>query len=397
MPTTPIAQFPEALFSPELLLRMEFDDWTAAPAPWAAAAFSKIAVSERYWRNGFEWDIHGTLYEPAQERFPGIAFVMFHGGAGSEKEVEETPDGRPGLASVLASLGFRCLAVTYPGHIPATGEWREPVATRQPHYLLDQDLTADEIASRHDLCTYNCIVEGAARLTDRLLADHRIIAFGHSTGGPMSISLQQFLRSAEVMGIVGWGSGGPDGWYREWVDLCSGKKDAVAAPQSMARRSVEAFRKAGYEDARDLTPWGGAEEYFAWGDRFKSQMKTGLCDNQHCAHVGTLVETAARTGLSVSEYIDHLRDPDPVWLSKIGVLLLVGENDRNHWLICEHEDRKLEMFMGYKFAQRARNAKVVFVPRFGHFGYVGIHNEKIAYAWVAALLAGFFDGIKRAI
>jgi hypothetical protein len=53
------------------------------------------------------------------------------------------------------------------------------------------------------------------------------------------------------------------------------------------------------------------------------------------------------------------------------------------------------MFMGYKFAQRARNAKVVLVPRFGHFGYVGIHNEKIAYAWIRALLSGFFDGVQR--
>lgn len=384
MTMTPAADLSDALMSPDLLLRMGFDDWIATPAPWPEAGFTKTPVQERYWRNGYEWDIHGTLYVPERERFPGVGFVMFHGGAGSEKEVEETPDGRPGLASVAAALGFRCLAVTYPGHIPASGEWTIPVAKRQPHYLLDRELPADEILKRHDLCTYNTIVDGAARLTDRLMRDYRLISFGHSTGGPMSISLQSFLTSGQIIGIAGWGSGGPDGWYREWVEFCSRKKDAVGAPQSMARRTVEAFRRAGYEDARDLTPWGGAEEYFAWGDRCKSQMKSGLCDNQHSAHATALIDTARRTGLPISEYIDHLRDPDPQWLSRVGVLLLTGENDRNHWLIGDTEDQKLEMFMGYKFAQRARNTKVVLVPRFGHFGYVGAHNEKIVYAWLRA-------------
>jgi hypothetical protein len=211
----------------------------------------------------------------------------------------------------------------------------------------------------------------------------------------MSMFLYRFLKTARVIGIVGWGSGGPDGWYREWIEWRTDKKDAVAGPNSISRRSVESFRKAGYEDAAELCPWGTAEDYFTWANRFKSQLKTGLCDNQHSAHVDALVATAKRTGLPLDEYLDYLRDPDPDWLAGVGVLLMVGENDRNHWLIGDTEDKKLEIFMGYKFAQRARRTKVMLVPRYGHFGYVGAHNEKIAFIWIDALMAGFFDGVVR--
>jgi len=380
----------------EMLRRVDWPEWLSVAAPAEANAFDKSAVTQRFSRNGYEWDIHGTLYAPVKERLPGIGFVLFHGGAGSEKEVEETPDGRPGLASVLAGQGFRCLAVTYPGHIPASGAWTTPVSERQPVYLLDRELPAEEIADRHDKCTFNTIVEGAALLVEASMPGYQLLAFGHSTGGPMSMFLYRFLKTARVIGLVGWGSGGPDGWYREWVAWCSDKKDAVAGPNSISRRSVESFRKAGYEDARELCPWGMAEDYFAWADKFKSQLKTGLCDNQHSAHVDALMATAKRVGLPAEEYVDYLRDPDPDWLAGVGVLLMVGENDRNHWLIGDSEDKKLEMFMGYKFAQRARLAKVMLVSRYGHFGYVGAYNEKIAFIWIDALMAGFFDGVKRA-
>jgi hypothetical protein len=140
----------------------------------------------------------------------------------------------------------------------------------------------------------------------------------------------------------------------------------------------------------ELCPWGGAEGYMAWGDKYKSQMKTGLCDNQHGANVERLKAYARRTGLPESEYLDHLHDPDPRWLARTNVLLLVGENDRNHWFYGKTIADKLEIFMGEKFAQRTPRTRVVLIPRYGHFGYVGLHNEKIAYVWLWALKSGYF-------
>ena len=96
----------------------------------------------RYQRNGYDWDMHGTLYTPEKETDPRRAFVFFHGGAGSEKIMDLTPDGRPGLARVLAAQGFKVLALTYPGHYPLGGVWKQPIAERNPIYLKDRDLPA---------------------------------------------------------------------------------------------------------------------------------------------------------------------------------------------------------------------------------------------------------------
>jgi len=98
------------LGSTELLLKMDWEGWLAMPPPYGETGCSSREVTARYERNGYEWDIHGTLYTPEREAVPGRAVVVFHGGAGSERIMDTTPDGRPGLARVLASQGFVTLA-----------------------------------------------------------------------------------------------------------------------------------------------------------------------------------------------------------------------------------------------------------------------------------------------
>jgi hypothetical protein len=351
-------------------------------------------VTKRFERNGYDWDIRGTLYRPERETMPGVGFALTHGGAGSELELVETPDGRPGLAPILAAQGFRVLVFSFPGHLPAEGRWRVSVEERQPCYLLDRPLGDAEVSDRNLRCTFDTIVSGAAHLIDEHMAGMRLLSFGHSTGGPMSIALQRFLTKADVIGIVGWGSGGPDGWYREWVDWFPGKKTSDKPLDSVARRSVASFRNAGYEDPLDICPWGNAERYFEWANLYKAQFKTSLCDNQHEARIEQLLKYAQRTDLPPEEYVAYLRDPDPDWLARISVLLCVGESDRNHWMNGKTEDDKLEIFMARKFAARTRNTKLAVVPRYGHFGFVGAHNEAIAYTWLQALKDGFFSGAR---
>jgi pimeloyl-ACP methyl ester carboxylesterase len=374
------------------ILRPSFEAWIATPDPVPGhTSYKTQTVHTRYARNGFEWDIRGSLLVPAVETMPGIGFVLLHGGAGSEMECVETPDGRPGLAALLAARGFRALAISFPGHLPLDGEWTEPVETRQPCYLLDRKLSDEETARRNLACTYNTIVQGAAQLAEEHMAGYRIVSFGHSTGGPMSISLQRFAKRFEIVGIAGWGSGGPDGWSRERSAMM--KKDPDAGSKtigSVARRTVESFLRSGYEDDVDLTPWGPAERYFDWAFKYKAQFKTCLCDNQHGGSVERLSEYPPLTGIDRLEYVDHLFDPDPDFMAATPVLLLAGMRDKGHWINGETEDDKLEPFMARKFAQRTPRTRLVVVPRFGHFGFVGAHNEAIVHCWVAALRNGFF-------
>ncbi len=383
----------DGLKSGELLLKLTWDDWLAIAPPYSDGKFAAADATVRYQRNGYDWDMHGTLYMPEKETDPRRAFVFFHGGAASEKIMDLTPDGRPGLARVLASQGFKVLALTYPGHYPPGGVWQQSIPERKPIYLFDRDLSDSEILDRNLKCTFNVILQGAGHLTDNHLAGREIIGFGHSTGGPMAAHLTRFSKKTKVIGLVGFGSGGPDSWRKEWRDKTGAEKYVAKPIDHISKRSPDSFKASGYVDPEDLTPWGGADDYIRLVSPLRSQMKTSLCDNQHNAAIGILEEYPRRTGLPREEYFDHLQDPDPNWLRTIRVLLVAGENDKGHWVNngAPLEDKR-EMFMGAKYAATTRGAHVVLIPRYGHVGYAELYNEKIAYLWLWAFKSGYFEG-----
>jgi hypothetical protein len=384
-------KFLTGLKSNDLLLKLSWDEWLAVEPPYSATQVTATDAWTRYRRNGYDWDMHGTLYTSETETDPRRAFVFFHGGAGSEKIMDLTPDGRPGLARVLAAQGFKVLALTYPGHYPLGGVWKQPIAERNPIYLKDRDLPQDEVLDRNLKCTFNVILQGAGLLTDEHFAGREIIGFGHSTGGPMAAHLTRFSKKTKVIGIVGFGSGGPDGWRLEWRNKTGAEKYTEKPIDHVSRRSPDSFKESGYVDPEDLTPWGGADDYIRLISPLRSQMKTSLCDNQHNAAVGILEEYPKRTGLPREEYFDHLQEPDPSWLKTIRVLLTVGENDKGHWVKGDKLEDKREMFMGAKYAAATRGAHVVLIPRYGHVGYSELHNEKIAYLWLWAYKSHYFE------
>jgi pimeloyl-ACP methyl ester carboxylesterase len=393
MPTKSAAveKFLTNLGSADLLLKLTWDEWLTVEAPYSDVKISSQDIVARYNRNGYDWDIHGTLFTPGKELDSNRAFVFFHGGAGSEKIMDLTPDGRPGLARVVASQGFNVLALTYPGHYPKGGVWKQPIAERMPIYLVDRELPTEEILDRNLKCTFNVILQGAGLLTDQRFAGREIIGFGHSTGGPMAAHLTRFSKKTKVIGLVGFGSGGPDGWRLQWRNQTGAESYREIPIEHISRRSPDSFKNSGYVDPEDLTPWGGADDYIRLISPLRSQMKTSLCDNQHNAAVGILDEYVKRTGLPREEYFDHLQEPDPAWLKTIRVLLTVGENDKGHWVKGERLEDKREMFMGAKYAATTRGAHVVLIPRYGHVGYSELYNEKIAYLWLWALKMGYFD------
>jgi pimeloyl-ACP methyl ester carboxylesterase len=382
----------DGLKSSELLLTLNWDEWLALQPPYENGKFISQDVTVRYQRNGYDWDMHGTLYQPERELDSKRGFVFFHGGAASEKIMDLTPDGRPGLARVLAAQGFRIMVLTYPGHYPPGGIWQIPVAERMPIYLFDRQLSNDEILDRNLKCTFNVILQGAGLLTDEHFAGREIIGFGHSTGGPMAAHLTRFAKKVKVIGLVGFGSGGPDSWRLEWREKTGAEKYVEKPIDQISRRSPDSFKNSGYVDPEDLTPWGGADDYIRLATPLRSQMKTSLCDNQHNAALGILEEYPKRTGLPREEYFDHLQDPDGNWLKSIRVLLVAGENDKGHWVNGGAPlQNKREMFMGSKYAAATRGAHVVLIPRYGHVGYAELYNEKIAYLWLWAYKAGYFD------
>ena len=375
----------------ELLIKLDWDEWLDVNTPYEEVAFKQKDVFTRFNRNGYDWDIQGILYTPSVEVDADLAIVMFHGGAGRSYGKDTTPDGRPGLPRVLAGQGFKVLNLTYPGHYPPGGIWNEDVPDRQPWYLLDKKLSDSEIYDRNLKCTFNVILQGSAQLVDENLPGRKILAHGHSTGGPMAAHLTRFSSQTAVIGILGWGSGGPDGWRKEWRDVTGAEDDGRKGVDEMSKRSVEAFAKAGYVSDPELCPWGGAEGFVKWAEPIRSQMKTGLCDNQHMVVPELLEEYPAITGLPREEFFDHLEDPDPEWLKSINVLLMVGGDDKGHWVAGKQEEDKREVFMGRKYEEAGTRVHVVFVPKYGHYGMMEKYNERIAYTWLWAVKDGFFS------
>lgn len=374
----------------------DWDNWLAVAPPRVSGEVSSQEVSLRFHANGFDWDIHGTLLTPVGE-MRKEKFILTHGGAGSEKEVLETPDGRPGLALVLAQQGYQSLAISFVGHYPKGGTWHNSAAGRMPVYLIDQDLPEEETKFRNLVCTFDVHVSGMAQLVDQVFDTCDLIVFGHSTGGSMVVAMHDHLKRNSIVGIVGWGSAEPTVWGREWDLWVNSRERPRLSLENMAVRTPDWFQSAGYVDPADLTPWGGAREYTDWADRNKSQFKTSLCENQLFGHIDLLYEYAAITKLPIERYLSYLRDPDPAWLSTVGVLLMSGEKDSRLYTGEHPSGLKRVIYDAFKYADRARRAKAIIVPRLGHFGFVALHNEKIAYTWIRHLEEGFFTAGERTL
>jgi hypothetical protein len=383
-------KFLDALASPEMFSEFTWEDWLKIDRPFKDVDFSTTDVVTRFNRNGYDWDIHALLYTPAQEVDPNLAFVVMHGGAGSSRGKDTTPDGRPGVSRVLAAQGFKVLSIDYVGHYPPGGIWTRPVAERAPIYLLDRGLDFAEVVDRNRKCTFNVHMQGAGQLVDEHLAGRDVLVFGHSTGGPMLVDLHVFSKKTRTVGIVGFGSGGPQGWRKEWLEVTKQKYRDFPLDH-ISRRSVKAFRDAGYEGPAEVCPWGGAEGYISWGNYARSHIKTGLCDNQLLGAVKKLEEYPAITGLPREEYLDYLEEQDHAFLRSIGVMLLCSENDRPHWIIGDKLEDKYDVFMGIKYTRFTPRVQVSYVPKYSHYGIQELHNEKIVYVWLWALCAGLFD------
>ena len=77
----------DGLKSGELLLKLTWDEWLAITPPYSEREVCQLQMSTvRYQRNGYDWDMHGTLYTPEKETDPRRAFVFFHGGAAQRKD-----------------------------------------------------------------------------------------------------------------------------------------------------------------------------------------------------------------------------------------------------------------------------------------------------------------------
>jgi hypothetical protein len=396
--STPVDRILSRLAQKEWLIGdLDWPTFMAVEPPYPATGFFRREVTAGYHHNDYDWDIHGSVYTPFRNALPGHAFVLIHGGGVNELDFHETPDGRPGLASVLAAQGFEVLTPSYPGLWPPGGRWTVPVTQRKPCYLLDQGLGDEEINDRLLKATYQVYMHGIGLLVEKCLGRRKLFAHGHSTGGPMAADLHKYLTTATVTGILGWGSGGPDGWILRWRQehLPPQASHAARSLTEINYRTVDEYRsRLGYEDFPDLTPWGRLEQRFELTSDTTPTFNPPLQNVSHLGPVEQLDAYQRATGLPREEYVGHLGEPDPAFLETVKVLLLVGENDLNHWKAGgQRPEERQDGYVAKRYADRTRGAHLIVVPRYTHMGHWALHNEKLAYLWLWAVRSGHFGDL----
>jgi hypothetical protein len=80
-----IEQYLDSLNSRELLLKLTWDEWLAIQPPYPDGKFTTADATARYQRNGYDWDMHGTLFTPEKETDPRRGFVFFMAGRAAKR------------------------------------------------------------------------------------------------------------------------------------------------------------------------------------------------------------------------------------------------------------------------------------------------------------------------
>lgn len=164
---------------------------------------------ERYRHYNLDWDITGlrlTSLHPDAPKLPWI--VIMNGGAANVYEFFVDLKNRPGWGQYLAQR-VNVFIVTIPGNFKYGG-WDDPIATRQPAYLLDRDLELAENEVRNCLLTNTNVMKGLkALLMNHTTGD--LLLVGHSTSGEMAMLANNDpeLRARTAGRYLGWGSGAP--------------------------------------------------------------------------------------------------------------------------------------------------------------------------------------------
>ncbi len=165
----------------------------------------------RYKVYGLDWDITG-LYLVPNNPVPNLpTLIIVHGGSSNWYEFYVDPLNRAGIGQYLAQK-IPVLLVTIPGNF-RYGGWTEnqDYGKRIPGYLLDRDITGEELKLRNAVYTFRVVTDGIKQLIEQVTSGP-IVIIGHSTGGEIQYILHDTKLGARMQGMsLGWGTGGPAG------------------------------------------------------------------------------------------------------------------------------------------------------------------------------------------
>ncbi len=362
-------------------------------APATLGYRAKWAVV-RYPYYGLDWDITGLRLEsldPKAKALPWI--VILNGGSANWYEFFVDPLNRPGLGQYLAQSA-NVLIVTIPGNF-RYGGWTLPASQRSPQYLLDRDLSADEVKVRNAIYTNRMEIEGLRRLIVKETTGD-ILIIGHSTSGELGfLAMGEKALATRLKGrFLGWGSGGPSNLRKEWEEQAGRRAENVKALAKypplweLRPRDAEEYVNSGYIGplnpvaAPGMTDLQVAQRWLALVERNRPNFKQVLQDLEHYGMVElqTKLEGEMREALAATKL--------PVRLDQVSkdlfatnhaplagyrrMLWVVGKWDQGHWHKTTAEKAR-ELTIANQFRERNPGAAIrilVFDLPMTHYGHV---------------------------
>ena len=362
----------------------------------------------RYPYYGLDWDITGLRLEsrdPNAKALPWI--VIINGGSANWYEFFVDPLNRPGLGQYLAQRA-NVLVVTIPGNFKYGG-WTLPASQRAPQYLLDRNLSADEVKVRNTIYTNSMEIEGLRRLiASETTGD--ILIVGHSTSGELAfLAMGEKELAAKLKGrFLGWGSGGPSNLRKEWEEKVGRRAANVKALAKypplweLRPRDAPEYVNSGYIGPLNpvaepgMTDLQVAERWLALVEPNRPNVKQVLQDLEHYGMVelqakleGEMRQALIATKLPVrlDQVSKDLFATNHAPLSGYRRMVwVVGKWDQGHWHKTAVEKAR-ELTIANQFRERNPGAAIrilVFDVPMTHYGHVEKPREVAAGLLAAA-------------
>jgi hypothetical protein len=362
-------------------------------------------VVERYKHYNMDWDITGlklTSNNPTASKYPW--FIIINGGAANVYEFYVDLKNRPGWAAYLAQK-INVMVVSIPGNFKYGG-WPMPIQdeTRQPQYLLDQELPMPEIHLRNALLNNQVVMHGLKQLImENTTGD--ILISGHSTSGELAmLAYGDTDLSARLKGrYFGWGSGGTARLALTQPFLQPQLADEASTPEArrpleqLSRRDVPAYSRGYswflnplYEPGMSLADIAGT--WLESEARRRPQFKQQIQDIEHGSGYGEkgyveveikrlLAATGNPWGLDFEEVQSELMS---TYFTKITgfdkMVWTTAHMDRNHW-VPEDPLTSEEVYVADQFRAANPDATIRVInwdPEMTHYGHVELPREKAA-------------------
>jgi hypothetical protein len=384
-----------------------FDPRQLVEIPGADIGYRTRWAVERFAYYGFEWDITGLCLESLHadaETLPWI--VIINGGSANLYEFFLDPMNAAGLEQYLAQK-MNVMLVTIPGNFKYGG-WDLPPDKRQPQYLLDEDLPADEIMVRNAIFTNRLVSAGLKSLILRHTRGD-VLVVGHSTSGELTfLTMGERELTGRLKGrVLGWGTGGPANIRKAWEEKvgiradCVRKVDAYPPVWQLRSRHASGYVSSGY--IGPLNPCGKpgsepievAEHWLTLEERRRPNFKQVLQDVEH----GGMIElkpkmekeiqtaaSSAQMNVDTTEVFGDLfaanRSPLTGYRKMVWV---VGKWDQGHWN-RDDAGKARELTIADAFREQNPQAEirilVLDVP-LTHYGHIERPRE-VAGALIAA-------------